>query len=70
MSAQVGSIVRKNGANLHSLEILYADDEGIKLRKKETVVLKALIYTRTETALESIVDEVRDLDGVCDLYID
>ena len=70
LSAQIGSIVRKNSANLHSLEILYADDEGVKLRRRETVVLKALIYTKTETTLESIVDEVRDLDGVRDLYID
>lgn len=69
-SSLVGAIVRKNRGNLHSMEILYSDDEGTKVKKRETTVLKALIFTKTETALETIVDEVRDLDGVRDLYID
>ena len=69
VSSLVGAIVKKNSGNLHSIEILYSD-EGAKLKRRETVVLKALIFTKTESALETIVDEVRDLDGVRDLYID
>ena len=68
-SSLVGAIVKKNSGNLHSIEILYSD-EGAKIKRRETVVLKALIFTRTESALETIVDEVRDIDGVRDLYID
>ena len=68
-SSLVGAIVKKNSGNLHSIEILYSD-EGAKIKRRETVVLKALVFTRTESALETIVDEVRDIDGVRDLYID
>ncbi len=70
MAPEIGGIIRKCGGNLHSLEILYADGEERKLKKKSTVVLKALVYTKSGEGLEIIRDSISSLDGVKDLYID
>jgi hypothetical protein len=70
MAPEIGNIIRKCGANLHSLEILYADGEDRKLKKKSTVVLKALVYTKAGEGLELIRASISSLDGVKDLDID
>lgn len=70
MAPEIGRIIRKCGANLHSLEILYADGEDRKLKKKSSLVLKALVYTKAGEGLDLIRDSISSLDGVKDLYID
>ncbi|HZJ77890.1 MAG TPA: MgtC/SapB family protein [Clostridia bacterium] len=70
IAPEIGSIIKKSGANLHSLEILYADGDDRRLGEKSTVVLKALIYSKHDAGLELIRDSISSLDGVKDLYID
>lgn len=66
----IGGIIHKCGANLQSLEILYADASEDKRLKKNSIVLKALIYVKTQNTLSLITDSIRSLDGVKDLYVD
>lgn len=70
VAMEIGSIIHKCGANLQSMEILYADESEDKRMKKETAVLKALVYTKTEGVLDLITESIRSLEGVRDLYID
>lgn len=69
LAPEIGSVIKKCGANLHSLEILYADEEK-RSRDGGTVVLKALIFVRHEQMQEVILEAIRDMDGVLDLYVD
>jgi len=66
---EIGNIIKRFGANLHALEILYADDDD-KRKKGDTVVLKATIFIGKDNALELILESIRNLDGVLDLYVD
>ncbi len=69
VAPEIGSIIKRFGANLHSLEIMYADDDN-RRKKGDSVVLKALIYLKKENSLEMIQESIRDLDGILDLYVD
>lgn len=66
---EIGRIIRKAGANLETLEILYAD-ESFKLGRKSSTVLKAFFYPPNDSAMSVITDSIRTLEGVRDIYID
>lgn len=68
-AAEIGSIVKRYGGNLHSLEILYADSSPTK-RKSDSVVLKAVVFPRDEESLNMTISSIRALEGIRDLYID
>lgn len=71
LAPEVGETIRKFGANLHSLEILYADGENRTLgKKRESVILKALVFTKNDGILDMVIESLRELDGVRDLYVD
>lgn len=69
IAMDIGGIIHKSGASLHSLEILYADTDEDKRLKKTTVVLKALVFAKNERTLDLITDTIRSIEGVKDLYV-
>lgn len=69
IAPEIGNIIKRFGANLHSLEILYAGEENKRV-KGDTVVLKARIYVKNNNSLDMILESIRDLDGILDLYVD
>ena len=69
LAPEIGSIIQRFGANMHSLEILYAGEDS-RRKKEDTVVLKVLVYIKKEHSLALILEAIRDLDGIMDLYVD
>ena len=69
LAPEIGHTIKRLGGSLHSLEILYADDE--KRRAKEgTIVLKALVFAHSGEELDIILEALRDIDGILDMYVD
>jgi len=69
LAPEIGQTIKRLGGSLHSLEILYADDE--KRRAKEgTIVLKALVFAHSGEEIDIILEALRDLDGILDMYVD
>lgn len=69
LAPQIGQTIKRLGGSMHSLEILYADDEKHR-GKGSTIVLKALVFARTGEEIELILEALRDLDGILDMYVD
>lgn len=68
-AADIGSIIKRYGGNLHTLEILYADN-GSSKRKSDSIVLKAVVFPRDEESLNMTISSIRALEGIRDLYLD
>lgn len=68
-SFEVGAVITRYGATLHSLEILYADGKTTT-RKSDSIILKATVYPKNDENLQLITSSIRALEGVRDLYID
>ncbi len=66
---QIGKIIRKSGANLDTLEILYSD-ESFRSSHRNSTVLKAFFYPKNDSSLDLITDSIRTLEGVRDIYVD
>jgi len=67
---EIARIVRKSDSTLHSLEILDAASSSRFKRHKNTTVIKALIFPRDEYMIDSIINSIRKIDGIVDLYVD
>lgn len=70
ISGQIGDIVRKCGGSLSTLEILSADSASNRLRKGDSLVLKASVFVSRDGTIDLIRDTILALDGVRDLYVD
>jgi len=70
LAMDIGGIIHKCGGNLNSMEIMYADANEDKRLKKNSIILKAMIFAETEHTLNLITDSIRALEGVKDLYVD
>ena len=68
-AAEIGTIIKRYGGNLHTLEVLYADSSPTK-RKSDSVVMKAVVFPRDEDSLNLTISAIRSLEGIRDLYID
>lgn len=68
-SFEIGAIINRFHATLHSLEILYADGQRSS-RNSDSVVLRAVIYPKNEDSFNLIVSSIRAIPGVRDLYFD
>lgn len=68
-AAEIGTIVKRYGGNLHTLEVLYADSSPTK-RKSDSVVMKAVVFPRDEEGFSLTISAIRSLEGIRDLYID
>ncbi|MPN52865.1 hypothetical protein SDC9_200528 [bioreactor metagenome] len=68
----ITDIITHNGASLQSFELIYADGEGVSSFKKQknAVVFKAFIHYSNHEDFMAITEQIRDLEGVTDLYID
>lgn len=68
-SFEIGAIINRFGASLHSLEILYADGKTGN-RKSDSTVLRAVVFPKNENSLNLITSSIRALEGVRDLYVE
>ena len=68
-SFEIGAIITRYGATLHSLEILYADGKT-RNRPSDSLILKATVYHKNEQTLQLITSSIRTLDGIRDLYVE
>lgn len=67
-AARVGKVIRRCGGDMASMELLNVDgDEG---KRKKAPVLKVLVYTRNLHELDLIVESIRAVEGVRDLYVE
>ena len=67
-ASRVGKVVRRCGGELASMELLNVDGEEGK--RKKAPVLKVLVYTRNLHELDLIVESIRAVEGVRDLYVE
>lgn len=67
-ASRVGKVIRRCGGDMASMELLNVDgDEG---KRKKAPVLKVLVYTRNLHELDLIVESIRAVEGVRDLYVE
>lgn len=67
-ASRVGKVIRRCGGDLASMELLNVDGEEGK--RKKAPVLKILVYTHNLHELDLIVESIRAVDGVQDLYVE
>ncbi|MEG1550961.1 MAG: MgtC/SapB family protein [Oscillospiraceae bacterium] len=65
---EISKIIKDTGTVVHSMEILYDNDSKFK-KKKATSTIKALIFPRSEEALNLIVSELRATENIVDVYV-
>lgn len=68
-SFEIGSIITRYSASLHSLEILYADGKTTN-RQSDSIILRAVIFPKNEETFSLILSTIRALEGVKDLYVE
>lgn len=66
---KISDIIRRTGAVVHSMEILYDNDSKLR-KKKDTSTVKALIFPKNEESLNLIVSTIRSDEDVVDVYVD
>lgn len=66
---KISDIIRRSGAVVHSMEILYDNDSKLR-KKRETSTIKALVFPKNEDSLNIIVSTIRSTDDVVDIYVD
>lgn len=66
---KISDIIRRSGAVVHSMEILYDNDSKLR-KKKDTSTIKALVFPKSEDSLNLIVSTIRGTDEVVDIYVD
>ena len=66
---QLSKIIRRSGAVIHSMEILYDSDSKLR-KKKNTSTIKALIFPKSDESLNMIISTIRADENVVDIYVD
>lgn len=67
--SKISDIIRRAGAVVHSMEILYDNDSKLR-KKKDTSTVKVLVFPRDEESLNLIVSTIRNSEDVVDIYVD
>ena len=63
--------IKQCGGTVHSMELVYTDSKDLKLKKrKDTSVIKVLIFPKSEEMLALIVETIRGMEDVEDIYVD
>lgn len=66
----IGAIANKYNVNMFSLEIIDSAANTKFKRHKNTTVLKATVFPNNDAMLAAMLDSIRLIDGVVDLYLD
>lgn len=69
MVPKLSKVIRRSGAVVHSMEILYESDNKVK-KAKDASTIKALIFPKNDNVVPVITAEIRDMENVLDVYVD
>jgi putative Mg2+ transporter-C (MgtC) family protein len=70
-SKKINELIRENGGNLHSMEIVYPEkDESVLHKKKEVMILKAMIFTENKRVFKTITESILELEEVEEIYVE
>ena len=63
--------IKQCGGTVHSMELVYTDKKDLKLKKrKDTSVIKVLIFPKSNEMLALIVETIRGMEDVEDIYVE
>lgn len=63
--------IRQCGGVIHSMEVVYTESRDLKFkRRKDTSVIKVLVFPKNDDALSLIVSTIRSMEDVEDIYVD
>lgn len=63
--------IRQCGGTIHSMEVVYTEAKDVKFkRRKDTSVIKVLVFPKNDDALSLMVTTIRSMDDVEDIYVD
>lgn len=63
--------IKQCGGTIHSMEVVYTETKDLKFkRKKDTSVIKVLVFPKNDDSLSLMVTTIRSMDDVEDIYVD
>lgn len=63
--------IKQCGGTIHSMEVVYTEAKDIKFkRRKDTSVIKVLVFPKNDDSLSLMVTTIRSMDDVEDIYVD
>lgn len=63
--------IKQCGGNIHSMEVVYTEAKDVKFkRRKDTSVIKVLVFPKNDDSLSLMVTTIRSMDDVEDIYVD
>ena len=63
--------IKQCGGKIHSMEVVYTEAKDVKFkRRKDTSVIKVLVFPKNDDALALMVTTVRSMEDVEDIYVD
>lgn len=68
---EITKIIKQCGGKIHSMEVVYTEKKDLKFkRRKDTSVIKALIFPKNEDSLSLMITTIRSMEDVEDIYVD
>lgn len=63
--------IKQCGGTIHSMEVVYTEAKDVKFkRRKDTSVIKVLVFPKNDDSLALMVTTVRSMEDVEDIYVD
>mgnify|MGYP003403380882 FL=1 len=63
--------IKQCGGTIHSMEVVYTETKDLKFkRRKDTSVIKVLVFPKNDDALSLMLTTVRSMEDVEDVYVD
>ena len=63
--------IKQCGGTIHSMEVVYTETKDLKFkRRKDTSVIKVLVFPKNDDALALMLTTVRSMEDVEDVYVD
>ncbi|MEI6578994.1 MAG: MgtC/SapB family protein [Eubacteriales bacterium] len=70
-SKRIGELIHDCGGSFQSMEIIYPEkNDGVVKSDNESVILKVFIITENDHIFKGIIENIRTLEGVEDLYVE
>lgn len=68
---EITKTIKQCGGTIHSMEVVYTESRDLKFkRRKDTSVIKVLVFPKNEDSLSLIVSTIRSMEDVEDIYVD
>ncbi len=63
--------IKQCGGTIHSMEVVYTEAKDLRFkRRKDTSVIKVLVFPKNDDALALMVSTIRSMEDVEDIYVD